>query len=115
MVGLLLIYYIGKVFYGLAEKHNKNKMGFAVFGIASYYVGTFIAGIIFAIIDEFFGTNLLEGTNQIVLSLMALPIGLLSCWALYTILENNWTNVRPVCVPDEILDGDLIDRGTGEG
>ncbi len=44
MLGLFLLYFIGKIFYQLAEAHNKNKWVFAILGVIAYYAGTFLGG-----------------------------------------------------------------------
>jgi hypothetical protein len=107
MLGLLLIYFIGKKFYELAGIHHKNQWGYAVLGVISYYLGTFIAGIVLIICMELFGTSSIEDVNEFVLSLVALPFGLLTCWGVYVLLEKNWTKERIDDNPD-ILDIDLV-------
>ncbi|MCX2679064.1 hypothetical protein OOZ15_03845 [Galbibacter sp. EGI 63066] len=86
MLGLLLLFWIGKYYYKLAEEHHKNKWLFAIIGIVAYYVGTFIAGIVIAFINPSF----IENGNDIVLSLIVLPFGLLATYGLYVLLENNF-------------------------
>ena len=92
MLGFILIFFIGKYFYQLAEEYQQNKWLYAIIGVVSYYVGTFIAGILIGILYVLIANDLsgLENTPDIVLSLMALPFGLLSCWGLYTILKKQW-------------------------
>ena len=107
MLGLLLIYFIGKKFYELAEIHNKSQWGYAVLGVLSYYLGTFIAGIVLVIFMEVFGTNSIEDIDDFVLSLVALPFGLLICWGTYVLLERNWTKKKVNDNPD-ILDIDFV-------
>lgn len=57
IIGIFLIYFLGKAFYSLAQREGKSKSMqwlFAVLGILSYYVGTFIGGIIvFLVVDIF--------------------------------------------------------------
>ena len=45
MLGFLLIYFIWKYYSELAVEHNKSKWGYALLGIATYYIGTFIGGL----------------------------------------------------------------------
>jgi hypothetical protein len=35
MLGLILIYFVGKAFYDLAGLHGKSQWGFAILGIVS--------------------------------------------------------------------------------
>ena len=105
MLGFLLIYFIWKYYSELAVEHNKSKWGYALLGIATYYIGTFIGGLAIGIIDLLVGTDLVE-SNTIILSLIALPFGLLFVWALYKILENKWKTQK---FPEgDSLDDDLL-------
>jgi hypothetical protein len=38
---------------------------------------------------------------------MALPVGVLSCWGLYKILQNQWSKA-PIQKDSEVLDRDLM-------
>lgn len=91
MLGLALIYFIGKYFYELADDYEKSRWGFAILGVVSYYAGTFIGGIIVAIFYEIFGSTSIQTENDIILSFMVLPFGLLACWGLYTLLKRRWS------------------------
>ena len=46
MLGLLLLYWIGKYFYKLAEAYDKSKWGFTILGIVVYYAGIVVLGLI---------------------------------------------------------------------
>ncbi|MDX2249951.1 MAG: hypothetical protein SF052_24415 [Bacteroidia bacterium] len=111
MLGLLLIYFIGKNFYELADDYEKSKWGFAILGVVSYYLGTFLGGIILSIILEISGTNSLDDINSMLVSLIALPFGLLSCIGLYFILKRNWEKNREATesIIDNIGKGDHSD------
>ncbi len=92
MLGLLLIYFVGKKFYELAESFDKNKWGIAILGVVFYYLGTFLVGILIGISASFgYFSNLLEAST-LVLSIIALPFGLLTAWGLYAFLDNSWSN-----------------------
>jgi amino acid permease len=111
MLGLLLIYFAGKAFYDLADLNNKSKWGFAILGVISYYVGlalgAFGIGILMAYTDK-----TLDSTGEFVISLCAIPIGILTCWLFYKILENRWLNQATAEVDSsgDILDANLIDN-----
>ena len=102
MLGILLIYFIGKYFYTLAGKYGKNQWGYAILGIASYYLGTMILGIILAIGFEIWSTTSIDEINDVVLNFIALPFGLISCYIAYKLLENHWKK-------NVILEEDLFD------
>lgn len=89
MLGILLIYFIGKHFYKMAETYNKNKWLFAILGVVTYYVGTFIGGIVLAILDEIFVLGINWDSN-LILGLMALPFGIALDYLFYKILEKKW-------------------------
>ena len=110
MLGIFLVYYIGKQFYELAEKFKKNKWLYAVLGVISYYGGTFIAGLFIGIVSEFGYIPSIDNIGELVLSLIALPFGVLACWSLYAILKNNWskTRISKALYSEEVIDGDLM-------
>ena len=106
MIGLLLVYFIGKSYYELAGNYDKNKWGYAILGIVAYYMGTGLGGVligILALIGEFD----VQGTPDMLLGLMALPIGLLSCWGLYKLLEKRWSKEPTFYGDGSILDEDM--------
>ena len=111
MLGLVLIYFLGKYFYDLAGKYDKHKWGYGILGVASYYLGTFVAGVIIVILMEISSPGIIEDFNDILLSLMALPFGLLTAWGVYKFLEKKFGNsvgVNPSNVDSEILDDDFL-------
>lgn len=101
MLGLLLLYFIGKNFYKLAEQYDKSKWGFAILGVASYYGGGIIS--VFLLILVF---PELYHTEDYVLDLIGLPLGLLFCVGLYQILKANFKKNASLSSQDseDILD-----------
>ena len=91
MIGLLLVYFIGKAFYDLALKFNQNKWGFAVLGILSYYLGLLLGGGLIGICMELFSPGSVEEFPDMVLGLMCIPLGALACWGVYKFLERKWS------------------------
>ena len=89
MLGLILIYFIGRSFYRLAEQFNKNRWLFAILGIVAYYAGTFIGGLILGIVDGFLGLGF-NWDNDLSLGLIALPFGVLMTYVFYVLLKRNW-------------------------
>ncbi len=108
MLGLLLIYFIGKYFYDLAIKYAQSKWGYAILGVIMYYAGAFMGGILIGIFMELTGSNV-AGTNDFVLGLIALPFGLLTCWLFYKFLEKRWSGA---VIPG--TNSDILDEGMGE-
>lgn len=100
MLGLILIYFIGKHFYDLAAKHKKSEYLFAILGVVSYYVGTFVFGIILFFI---LGEDAVLEMNEFLSAIIGLPAGLLTCYLFYKFLENSWSKTR-VGADSNILD-----------
>jgi hypothetical protein len=107
MLGLFLIYFIGKQFHNLAEEYKKNKWAYAILGVVMYYVGTFmggaVTGLVCYLIDKDFGS-----INNLLLSLMAVPFGLFTCWLTYSFLKRKLMNIPS---DNTILDDTILDDG----
>ena len=99
MLGLILIYFIGKKFYDLAQEFGKSAWGFAILGVVIYYVGTFIAGIVIALGYEISNTSI-DGMSDLALGFIALPFGVLSCVGLYYYLRNIWQKNKEANKPN---------------
>ncbi|UKM64707.1 hypothetical protein GSB9_01264 [Flavobacteriaceae bacterium GSB9] len=103
MLGILLIYFIGKRFYDLAEEYDQSKWLFAILSIIIYYASGILVLAIIAVLDmAVFGWGF-NWESNFGISLLALPIGLLTLWGFYTLLENRWKK-SVVVVKDEIND-----------
>lgn len=106
MLGLVLIYFIGKTFMALAEAHQKHKWGHAILGVVSYYAGTLLAGIIFLLFmesdDPFSETRT---TPDILINLLSIPFGALTCWLTYYFLQKRWEE-QAIVDNSDILDMD---------
>lgn len=90
MLGLLLIFYVGKAFFNLAKKHDRNQWVFAILGIVVYYGITFIFGIGVALFSELSGSGSMLGMPSLALQFIAIPVGLLGVWLFHYILRKNW-------------------------
>lgn len=89
MLGILLLIVIGRHFYRLAEKYDKNKWLFGFIGITSYYVGTFAVGILLGLADEIFSLNI-NFDNNYGLGIVAMPFGIGLAYVLHHILKYNF-------------------------
>ncbi len=94
MLGLILLYAIGKYFYELADEYQKNKWGFVALGIATYYLAAVVLGILLGIILSALGLLDLEETSDLLLDLMIIPLGVISVLGLYYFLKRRWENER---------------------
>ncbi|GAB4162622.1 MAG: hypothetical protein Tsb0033_21780 [Winogradskyella sp.] len=102
MLGLILLYWIGKYFFKLAEEYNKNKWGFAILGVVTYYAGIIIFSFIFGIVIELTSPGAIDNMNETLLGLLMLPFGILSCYILYKYLQKTWKKNLPVNEIDQI-------------
>ena len=103
MLGLLVLFFIGKAFFNLAKKHHRNKWLFAVLGIAVCYGMIIIGGIIVVLIAVELGNESILNLSDALLGLMGVPIGLLSAWLFYYLLRKNWEG-NPKDQNPELLD-----------
>jgi hypothetical protein len=107
MLGLVLLYWIGKYHYRLAEQYNKNRWGYAILGVVTYYGGIILASFTIGFFAEIFSPGLLDEFNEMLFGLLMLPFGLLSTYFLYRLLENSWkwrkaNTPPPIAEPVEI-------------
>lgn len=92
---ILLLFFIGRNFYVLAKKHQKNSWFFTLLGITTYFFGIYIFRISHNFILQKIGTPyLLEGINRYILGLIAMPFGLLLCFLLDRFLEKRWSKLK---------------------
>jgi Na+(H+)/acetate symporter ActP len=95
MLGFIFLYFIGKYFYNLAIKHQKNKWLWAILGVLSYYTGTLVFSFILGIFwhlayeSDLIATSI-DDVPEMALNLIGIPLGLAATWIFYTLLRNNW-------------------------
>ena len=93
MLSFLLLYWIGKYFYKLAEEYNKNKWLFTILGIVVYYSGTFVFGFIVGAILETISPGFIDNINEYLYGILMVPFGLISCYLFYDYLKRSWRRV----------------------
>jgi hypothetical protein len=103
MLGILLIYFIGKRFYDLAEEYQENKWLYAILSVVIYYVSGIVILGAFALLDVFVFNWGFDWESSYGINLLAIPIGVLTLWGFYTLLENRWKKTA-IVVKDEIND-----------
>ncbi|MEO6637421.1 MAG: hypothetical protein ABIN25_04040 [Ginsengibacter sp.] len=94
MLGIALLYFIGKYYYKLAEYNNKSPWGYAIIGVATYYGGTFLAGILLGLVLEISSIGSVEDMSTLTLGIIALPFGVGATALLYHLLKKNWEKQR---------------------
>ena len=92
MLSLLFIYFLGKSFYTLAGKHKQNAWLYAILGVLSYYVATFLFAFILIGLELLFSLGF-ENFSDRTFGFITIPFGLLGCWGFYKLLEHKWKNM----------------------
>lgn len=107
MLSLILIYFIGKAFYDLADSHHRHKWGMALAGLAAYFGSQLLLGIVLAIIFGIDAEDRIMGMNDFLLNIICIVVGAIATWVLYVVLKNNWTKNQKL-EDQELLDHDLL-------
>lgn len=96
MLGVLLLVFIGRYFYELANEFDKDhKWLYPIIGIAAYYAGIFFFGLLLAIIIEFISPNFLNDSNELFFGFMVAPFGVLCTYIIYRLFKKNWQENTP--------------------
>ena len=106
MLGIILLYFVGKMFYDLVGKYKNDKTArwiYAIIAVISYYSGTFLGGVLLGL-GEVYGLWYISDLNDLVLGFIALPFGILTVVVFYQILKRNLAKKK------EVQDSDLIDE-----
>lgn len=103
MLGLLLIFFIGKAFFTLAQTHKRNKWLFGVLGIVVYYGMAIIGGLVIVFIAVAMGNESILELSDTILGLMGVPVGLLAVWGFHYMLRKNWAS-NPKSQNPDLLD-----------
>lgn len=107
IIGLVLIILVGKAFYQLAFEYDRNKWGYAIAGVASYYIGIIVSAFVIGIIVELNSPGYITESNETMFSLIAIPFGVAACWGFYAYLKRSWQR-NQTASKIETLDGDMI-------
>jgi len=105
MIGFIILYFIGKKYYVLAEENQKHKWGFAILGIVFYYIGTFLGGLIIALYIELGTTKSVEEIGDTTMGIIGIPFGIALSIGIFKLLEKNWKSSLKYADTD-ILDED---------
>jgi hypothetical protein len=108
MLGLVFLYYIGKAFYDLTLNHGKNNpWGFAILGIASYYLCMYAGAVILGVTIAYSSPETLESMSDTAMGIMCVPFGLLGCWGVYKLIERRWENTFEPTYNPSLLDENM--------
>lgn len=101
MLGIFLIYFIWKRFAELADLYDNKKWVYGLIGVITYYGGSFLTVVFIVLLDLVLDWGINWDDNDLVVSLLSIPIGLGCCYLLYYVLERKWSNE---VVPVESID-----------
>lgn len=103
MLSILFIIFVGKFFYKLAEKYKQNKWLFGILGVAMYYVGSLIGGLVLGTLTVLFNFEI-DWDNQMLMTIIAIPFGFATCWFFYYLLKRSWRKIaiKPIESIDDI-------------
>ena len=88
MFGLILIFFVGKYYYELAQDYYKNRWVYGIFGILMYYLGTALGGLTIGFLD--YALNLNVDFSQFNLIIIGLLFGTGLAAAVYFFLYFRW-------------------------
>ena len=101
MIGIILIYFIWKRFADLAFKYNHKKWIYGLLGVIVYYAGCLLGGLILGLLSVIINF-VIDWENNLLMSIIVLPFGLVTCYGTYYFLEKKWE--KEVVVMDSIDD-----------
>ena len=108
MLGFILLYFLARPFFTLAEKHERSKWGYAILSVVVFYAGTSAFGLLFGFGLEMNSPGALDEMNENVIGLICMPAGLAALYFLYEYLKRTWSHAgRPTRGRDDIIDDDL--------
>lgn len=100
MLGIILIYFIGKRFYDLAGEFDKHQWKHAIIGVVSYY-GTLIVVqmIIFMIYFMMNPAELdyegdVDSSTEMIVGLISIPFGILACYLSFKYFQKKWNKEK---------------------
>ena len=90
MLGLIIVFFIGKYFYQLGGKYEKSKWGVAVLGVVAYYFGSIVIGGVSIGLAHFIFEFDMDFNNSTMLGILAIPFGILFAYLVHWLLEKKW-------------------------
>ena len=88
MLELLIMGFVGKYYYELAQDHYKHRWGYAFLGVGLYYGSNVLYWILVPfIVVPLFGTGVITGSMAIIVPIL---FSLLMCLLVYVQLGRVW-------------------------
>ena len=76
-------------------------------GLRDSWCGLLLGAFIIALVYEIGFSGSVDDVNDVLVGIMAIPVGILVCWGFYKGLQANWSKPRRRFESEEILDADL--------
>lgn len=108
MIGLVLIYFIGKYFYDLAMEFQRKPWPYAILGVASFYGSQILFGAAIFVIAELMDYPEFFGMEETALNLLGIPAGVLFTWISYKLVQRNFKR-KTIHTDVDVLDGEFIE------
>lgn len=89
MLGIFIIYWIGKRYYTLAHDYENSPWPYAILGVVVYYVSQFIVGITIGLTLPHLVAND-SGSSFSTISILGILGGVLVWWIVYELIKRNW-------------------------
>lgn len=92
MLGIFLIYWVGKKYYDLAFQYNKSPWAWAIAALFIYFGSQFVLGIIASILFYADQNFEIPTKDELLLNLSGVLFGLAIWYGIFTYLERRWEN-----------------------
>ncbi|MGL4632595.1 MAG: hypothetical protein ACRCVT_15435 [Leadbetterella sp.] len=90
MLGILLLYHLGRAFSNLAKEYDKKPWVWVVISLLVYFGSQLLTGVMIGVFaPEYFPTP--RSSDNIVFNLIGILIGLLFYYILYKICSYKWS------------------------
>lgn len=104
MLGILILFFIGRIFYRLAERYGRNVWGYGALGIVLFYLSMTLSGALSAIAYDLFGFGSIDEMSDNMIFILSFPLGLLIYYGFYKFTEKKFKDKGAFLNHDEILD-----------
>jgi len=109
MLSILLIYWIGKSFYGIAESTGRGPWTWAIAGVVFFYGIQLLIGIAIILIWFFDDIDALDSATEKGIGYLAAIISGVFTYFLFKYLRKRWTSSK-IGFDNNMLDDDVIQQ-----
>lgn len=110
MLGILLIYWVGKRYYRMAGYYGKSEWGHVFMALGIYFGSQFILGIVGALVfPDFFMTLESDKSQELLINLAGIVFGLLVWHIIFGVLEKKYES--ELSYEEDIEDDDISTIG----